>query len=355
MSNISLIAPLVEEGLDKLLQQDIDNESGKAGILRGGNTGIYIKETNQVYGKCARQTFTRFKGLKLEQIDPSRKLMFMAGVGNEDLWIQMLKESYQGVIKAEEQIPTKWQTDKGTLVTGRPDVVLCKEDGTPVRGIELKLVSSVWTARDVLFEDTPKFEHLCQAAHYSWQLDVPFELWYTSRSDYHMNPMLERLMPPNSPYIEYAYYTLTASTRAKSGYTKRRIDKQFLPDIKDTYRGMMLGTDKVVRDPLKILPFMAGYVLTWNHKGFLTYTSVSTGKQTETIITKQRLKDYYELVDTIEESKTLPPLVIGVKGNGEKLNYSPEMYSPLAEINQKFLDFNSWWAEVQLRFGNKED
>ena len=354
MSSESLIAPLVEEGLDKLLQRDIENESTKAGILRGGNTGIYIKETNQIFGKCARQTFARFKGITLEQIDPSRKLMFMAGVGNEDLWIDMLKESYTGVIKAEEETPTSWKTAKGTLVTGRPDIVLCKEDSTPVRGIELKLVCSVWTARDTLFEDTPKFEHLCQSAHYSWQLDVPFELWYTSRSDYHMNPILERLMPKDSPYIEYAYYTLTPSTRAKSGYSKKRIDKQFLNDIKSTYKGMELNGDRVVRDPLKILPFMVGFVLTWAPNGHLVYTSVSTGNTVETIITKQRIKDFYELVDTMEETQTLPPLVTGIKGNGEKLNYSPEMYSALAEINQQTSSFSSWWSLVEAKFSKEE-
>lgn len=329
----SLIAPLITEALDTLLREDIENESTKSGILRGGNSGIYVKETNKVYGKCARQTYARFKGIELQSIDPSRKLMFMAGVGNEDLWMQMLKKSFTGIIKAEEEVPTSWQTDDGTLVTGRPDIVLCKENGEAVRGIELKLVCSVWTAREVLFEDTPKFEHLCQAAHYSWQLDVPFELWYTSRADFHMNPILERLVPKDSPHVEYGTYSLEPSTRSKTGYTKKRLSELDLATK---------SYNKIVRDPLKILPFMTGFTLSWAADGFLEYTSVQTGRTTKTIITKQRIKDFYELITRMDKEKILPPLVNGIKGNGEKLNYNPEIYSPLAQINQNYTDYDSW-------------
>ena len=212
---MSKIKELYLAGLRARIKEHDDREKAKTGTLRGGNSGI-ITEGGIAAGACGRLTYLRAKGINPNPIEEERELMFAAGRSNEDSWLDALKRSYDGPILCEEEIPTHWITTEGTPVTGRPDIVLGKDDGVatedtkysyspdeewndgparafaPHLGIELKLVSSLWTARTVLIEDTPKIEHLIQSAHYSWQLDCPFELWYTSRADYHIGSGWDR-------------------------------------------------------------------------------------------------------------------------------------------------------------------
>jgi hypothetical protein len=153
-----------------------------------------------------------------------------------------------------------------------------------------------------------------------------------------MNPILERLLPKDSPWIEYGQYALTKSDRAKSGYSKKRLSEL---DIRMGFEG------RLVKDPLKIHPFMAGYILTWEPDGHLYYESVQTGNKVKTLITVQRIVDYYELITRIEKEGILPPLPTGIKGDGKLLNYSLENYSPIAYLNYKYKTFNEWWEAAQ--------
>jgi hypothetical protein len=354
----SLIKPLFEDGVEALLKKADEAEGEKVGVLRGGNTGIYIKEKNLVLGKCARETYLRYKGIQISDVDPSRKLMFEAGISNEDSWYTVLKEKWEGQIKREEEIPTSWKTSNGTLVTGRPDIVLCKDDGTPVKGIELKLACSIWTCRDILIEDTPKFPHLIQAAHYMWQVGCPFELWYTNRADFHPNEMVERLMPKyNSaefnrlrPYLEIVFYQMVKSKMGNVYKKRLKVTEEEFRDMADTY-GFGWKEGNVNPGVLKIYPFIAGYTLRWEKDGRLSYTSVQTGNSYTTEITAERIRDYFELVSRIEETGKLPPKVVGVKPNGERLNYDINDYSPIKEINDTYekqgLDV---WLEKVIEF-----
>lgn len=391
----SIIKPILDLGMARLLADDKAAESTKSGTLRGGNSGIYIETKDKFAGKCQRLSYLRYKGISIESTTASRKLMFQAGVVNEDLWLNVLKKAWHGPILTESEIPTSWQTSNGTPVTGRPDIVLCEPDsdiegmywddetdtwtipgslltqgmdvvGAAIRraskpkvGIELKQISSVWTARDVLLEGRPKFDHLVQAAHYSWQLNVPFELWYTSRMDWHGNQMLDRILPKyGTPkynqfreYFEESYYR-TVRSRNGNNYTKRIERAEFLKD-KDNY-GWEEG--QVSAGVLKLLPFVIGYTLGWTEDGYLTYTSTLTGETNKTIISQDRLKEYYERVSKMDETKDLGQRPLTLKGDGTDANYSNCQYCPIRSVcdkaEKKGLDI---WVEEVKKFVNDKN
>lgn len=388
----SIIKPLLDIGMARLLADDKANEGTKSGTLRGGNSGIYIETKGRVAGKCQRLSYLRFKGISIEDTTASRKLMFQSGQVNEDLWMDVLNKAWHGPILTESEVPTSWTTSNGTLVTGRPDIVLCDDNSDveglyfdtetnawtvpasllvqgmdtvqmairratkPKVGIELKQISSVWTARDVLLEGRPKFDHLVQAAHYSWQLNIPFELWYTSRMDWHGNPMLDRIMPKYGSakynmfrdYFEESYYR---SVRSRNGnnYTKRIDRAEFLKD-KDNY-GWEEG--QVSAGILKLLPFTLGYTLAWDKDEFLTYTSILTGETVRTIISKGRLQEYYERVSKMDETKDLGARPLTLKGDGTEANYTSCQYCPIRSVcdNAEKTGLDNWLKEVKEYVG----
>jgi hypothetical protein len=298
------IKDLFERGRAALVASGKETEAGKKGILRAGNTGIVALD-GTIIGKCARLTYLRMKGITVEEHDANRELMFDGGRSNEDSWIEVLKAANEpGIIfLREEEIPISWTTSNGTLVTGRPDIVLVKEgvdaNGSPVRepvkGIELKQVSSIWTARDVAFNLKPKMPHLLQAAHYSWQLKVPFELWYTSRTDFAIGSGWEqKQFPKDSAIIDYN----------PNGGAK------------------------------KVLPFMQGFELGWNDKQQLMYRPVGSGDSAwkYTLITIDGIRQYYELVSTMETTDRLPPCPKNIEADGKVGGYSICDYCPLKSV-----------------------
>lgn len=336
----SRVKDIFEAGIRQMLDEDKTEEAGKTGVFRGGSAGIYMPGKKFVAGKCPRLSLLRYKGIKVEDIEPSRKLMFRAGLSNEDMWLETLKKTYTGVIKTEEDIPTKWTTSKGIDVTGRPDIVLgsgTEEDFIPEVGIELKLVSSVWTARDVLFESRPKFDHLIQAAHYSWQLQIPFELWYTSRADYATNDMVTRVLPnygtPKwhqlSQHMAVGHYRMVRS-KAGNMYKRRIKEEEFMQELARGNYGYREGC--VLAEPLKILPFAIGFTLDWTEDGRLRYTSTETGESGVTIITQENIEAYYEFLGTMEDTDTLGPRPTELKGDGSVANFTKCQYCPLEKV-----------------------
>jgi hypothetical protein len=274
---MSKVKSLYLKGLRDRIKEHDSREGTKLGTLRGGNSGI-ITDSGVAAGACGRLTYLRMKGVNPNPIEEERELMFAAGRSNEDTWLEALKRSWDGPILCEEDIPTKWETENGIPVTGRPDIVLLNNDNSPRLGIELKLVSSVWTARDILIEDKPKMNHLIQAAHYSWQLDIPFELWYTSRADYHIGSGWERNVFKKAINLDHA-----------NKYVEVNDDGH----------------------PKKLTPFIAGFTLSWGDSGRLIYKSVQTNQSVETIITKASIEKFYNSVAEIEETKQLPPRPTG--------------------------------------------
>lgn len=346
MTKIPSIYKLFLEGQKKLLAKAKQEESSKLGILRAGNTGMITSE-GQIIGPCLGLTYLRFKGVDVKGLEDDgdfsgiqgRELMFEAGRSNEDLWTEVLKQAWSGTILRESEIATSWTTSQGIRVTGRPDVVLCTKEGKPVLGLELKLVSGFWTAYNVLCKGQPKFNHLLQAAHYSWQLKVPFEVWYASRSDYHTVGWISSQLPkpgePGSDILEYTYYRLNADQ------SKTKVAK---------WQWQKLTPEDRTAEPLKILPALHGYRIEFKPDGFLYYQDISNPKETwlKSIITLDNIQRYYETIaDGIE---IVPPEPTLTKANGTKENYKARDYCPLGPLccaYQKGKPIDEWTDAIK--------
>ena len=302
------INTIFEAGVKKLQEDHAAHEVEKVGILRAGNTGVY--EDGEVSGKCARLTYLRFKGIEVGDDDNSKELMFDSGRGNEDLWLAVLKASGQvPVIRCEEEVPISWKTDKGILVTGRPDVVLCDSQAVPVHGIELKLLCSMWTALDAL-SCKPKAMHIMQASHYAWQLGVPFDLWYTSRVNWYIPDQgwIQNKLPkqgePGSELIEYTV-KLNKKTNKEETYVKT------------------------------LKPFRRGFNLKFNEEGAVLFKEVSSSEWQESLVSIKRIKAYFELVASMDDTKELPPKPINLDALGNEGGYDICNYCELQEVCKK--------------------
>lgn len=343
------IKHLLEEGIAKQAAEKREHERTKVGTLRAGNSGA-LALGGKVVGKCARLTYLRFKGIDVAEdvAEGGKNFMFEAGIGNEDIWYQALKAAWDGPILREEEVPIRWQTSTGVSVTGRPDLVLCDDDKRPVRGLELKLVSSLWTALSVGFKLEPKTDHLLQAGHYAWQLGVPFEIWYTNRTNFAINADLPRkgkgagwlaakFPQPgqlNSDRLKYVYYVEDAD--AAGGY--RKVDEA---------AALKVAAAKRRAVPKDVLPFAQGYEVSWNAKGQLMWRAVGTEEWAYTLITQDGIRSYYESVARAEETDELLPKPGNLLADGEKQTFNNCDYCPLKDLcKQKHESLSAWVQDV---------
>jgi hypothetical protein len=299
-----MIKQLIPKGLAHIKEEAAKREETKRGILRAGNSGLL---SDGVFtGACPRLAYLRSQGIETENKD-SRFWMFEGGRNNEESWTTLLKPIWEGEIKREEEIQIEWTLSNGTKVTGRPDIVLL-ENGIPVGGMELKRVSSVWTATKILSGE-PKCAHLIQLAHYSWKLSAPFELWYTSDVDWSLDGFAKKKAPkhgmPGSEYIEWSV--------SKEG---------------EAY-------------PKKILPFVEGFETKWNELGELEYRRGEEDWQCS-IITQDRIKDFYEFVSQMESTQTLGDKPVALTAAGKEDSYSPCDYCALKAICKAETKFSTW-------------
>jgi hypothetical protein len=288
------ILNLFEAGALRLRQEGDEAETGKQGTLRGGNAGV-ITLDGKVLGKCARLSYLRMKGIKIEEKGTQAGLMFALGIQNEEDWKSKLVPVWEGTIKCEEEIPVKWTTSTGIDVTGRPDMVLCDKEGKPVHGIELKQLASLWTARDVGLELRPKVQHIIQAAHYSMLLDIPYSLVYTNRVNFAVSgePWAQKLFP------------------RKDQYTGDRLKFNDRDNVKD------------------VLPFIQVYDLRWNDKGQLLYKASQHTEWTYTLVTKDGIRKYYESVAQMDSTNVLPDKPTSLRADGSKESFNACNYCPL--------------------------
>jgi hypothetical protein len=319
---------LLEEGTRALADKGRAEESTKAGTLRGGTIGL-AEQTDkglEVSGTCHRQAMLRFMGIDLKgaEEESTRDLMFAAGRTNEDSWLEVLSAAWPGKILREEEVPVKWTTAKGTPVSGRPDIVLADLDGKLLRGLELKLVSSLWTARTVL-QGSPKTNHLIQASHYMWKLgeqsgyEIPFELWYTSRVDWHVMGWAQKHFPKHG--------------EANAEYCEYSLNKDGQHEIK------------------KVLPFTKGFQLRFLPNGQLQFRDTGGKKWVDTIVSRARIQKYYEVIEESVQSKTLGPRPINIDYEGQKENWKQCDFCPLAKICDEYegKDFEVWLTHVKER------
>jgi hypothetical protein len=316
-------------------------ETDKLGTLRGGNTGAMYTDSRgitRVIGKCARLTHLRSLGIQGVP-DERAQDMFDGGLANEHRWLEKMELAWDGKIKAEEEIPTSWRTENGTLVTGRPDIVLCSKytltrhepvtyaiDGVmyedrqavttahsdPIHGLELKNVSSLWTARDVLFKGIPKMGHLLQTSHYSWQLGVPFSLCYTSTAKYptvnKVGPNEIRWPAPDEELSEYVEHDQWGDN----------------PPF-----------------PRAVLPFNQIYeVDAISDLEKIRYRVEGSEEWLDAPVGVQHIENYYEFVSKMGETHDLGPRPTQLKPDGSKANFrqcgSQKKPCPFAEACDKY-------------------
>jgi hypothetical protein len=311
----------LQKGRQLARAKHVAEEKTKLGNLRAGNSGAMSPE-GEVVGACHRRAHLRQLGIEVEEPTDSNLLMFQMGTANEDLVYNdlMQTKSENEIILRETEIPVRWLTSNGTKVTGRPDMVICErgEDGVtrPKFGIELKSIASVWTTKDVLFDNTPKTEHLIQASHYAWKLGVPFLLMYKQYTNQVVPSWAGKMFPrrgeANSEHVEY--------------------------------------NDK--GDVKYIKPFEIVYQVEADKNGRIKYRRETEDGSVEWVRTLVRVDDiqrFYEFVSTMPETKDLGPRPLALTPTGDKKNYSPCTYCPLKATCDKSeaKGYNPWLEAVQ--------
>lgn len=292
----------------RLDTHDAEYKANSSG-LRGGDSACLLPD-GRLMGKCARLAHLKSQGIS-ESLRGAKQLMFEAGFLNEDAWLTNLKENWEGKIRCEEEIPTAWTTNGGTPVTGRPDIVLCDEDGNPQVGLELKLVSSPFTAYNVMAKQIPTLDHLPQAMHYMVQLGCPFKLVYTSRSNYALG----------------------------FGSMKKTWDT-----VPDHYFNEKRSA---------IEPFVKVFDL-WMEDGHLCYDSDRLESAVKTDLTWQSVVDYYEAVDNTAE-QGLPPRPTGGTVLGDKLSWHPCNNCWMADVCSSYEhDYETWFDFAKAKSEESE-
>jgi hypothetical protein len=306
------IRALMSKGRAELQRRHAELEETKRGILRVGNSGSV--GDGKVIGKCHRITLARFLGAQAP-IDDNRFLMFDAGITNEDSWADVLgAASYEGKILREEEIPVAEKVE-GTeiMLTGRPDIVLADESGKPKLLLELKLVSSYYTALGVLIGKTdspaaPKTDHLCQAANYCRLLGVPGKICYASRVDWHVQHWDKKRMPADHESLEYN----------EKGEAK------------------------------KIMPFLSIFDIRFGPGQVLQYKREDETEWTNTRITTAGVRDYFRYVAELAEKKQLGPRVSDETATGEK-SYKACSYCSFQTSCDKYeSNFDNWLDSIRL-------
>lgn len=354
------------------IQQGKDREASKVGTLRAGNTGMVL-ESGEVVSVCAARTFLRQQGIDTggdDEADGSRlskELMFEAGRNNEEIWTANLERA-GARLKREEEIPTSWMARNGrkeVAVTGRPDMVLLGEAGEPIRGIELKLVSSLWKARSSRFQKKPSMEHLLQSGHYSWQLQIPFELWYTARSNYAVTgDWVQRMFPkygePGSEDCAYSFFRNSLNEEGK--LTRSKIDQSewVVNDVQLTGMSGWKGREnrKTVNeyeaDIKAVLPFRQGFAVEWNADGQLEYAEIlpdgTRGEWVETIITLERIERFYNFVAELGAMNQVPTPPLNLESDGQKGSFNLADYCNLGKLCCKYTkgqDLTEWTEKIK--------
>lgn len=325
---ISNLTELLLSGLSEQQRRHKDKEVDALGRLRAGNSGIASPD-GDVAGQCHRRAHLRMLGIEVEQHSQDKLLMFELGIANEDIvynkLLASLPEGY--TILRESEIATRWKTALGTSVTGRPDLVIGKNDtsGTfiPELGIELKSVASVYTTAEILFEGRPKISHLIQAAHYMWQLGVPYRLNYKQYGNQLAPDWLSRKWPkegqPGSEYLAY-------NPKGEVKYT---------------------------------MPYEITYELRFGAGGRLEYRREGTDEQAwvRTIVQAEDIRRFFDTADQMA-SKGLGRRPITMDAFGKEKSYSDCIYCPLQATCDKVdkvrgkvkvpLTYEQWLEEVRV-------
>lgn len=281
------------------------------GMLRGGNSGYLVN--GEVRGNCAREAVMRYFGVD-KSFPISRSIMFGAGELMEDLLMDKFKLATDLKVLTQDECSIEWDCN-GTPVKCSPDIVFADESGTPQQGIEVKMISSIWTLRDVapfsFIPGKPKAPHLAQAGHYMRKLGemhgedfIPWSIVYICPVDFH------------------AHTKDLRESKSQSEFLKRQ--------------------DYGKREVFKVESSITVYELTFDSQGTLMYRLESDGRAQDTFkptdITVYGIEDYYKLIDDCIKTKRLPPRMVNTDCNGKKLKWSryDPKYNDYAQLHDLY-------------------
>lgn len=340
------IHELLRMGREEARRKHVEADKQKIGTLRAGGTGA-LDDHGNFAGACPRKSYLRSLGIEVEPPPDHTQIMFQGGVASEsEIFGDLLAglENWNGlstgyIVLREEQIPTNWQAANGTPVTGRPDMVICTTtDGLPIinmgdptgavladtlkplLGIEAKCVSSLWTSRKVLFQGKPKLDHLLQAAHYSWQLGIPFRLVYKQYTNQSLPDWAHKNFPkqgdPLARYLEYG----------DGG------------------------------KPKHVKPFELVYVVEIDLNGRITYRREDSQEEAVTTpYTVESIRSYFEHVSKMgEKGGHLGSMPLTLTVSGEEDSYSNCDYCPLQTVctSREWKSIPRWTEAVRKHLDN---
>lgn len=350
-------------------------EKAKVGTLRAGTTGI-LDASGRAIGVCPARAFLRMEGVAMNDEDESdgrvnRELMFEAGRSNEDIWAANLESAGYTVLREDDK-PTTWTLD-GVDITGRPDIVIY--DGLePIRGLELKLVSSLWKAKNYFFNRVPNLAHIMQATHYSNQLKIPFEIWYTNRASFAVTGdwakyMFPKFGEPLSEYCDYTYYKNTPDGRGgvKRSKTEEKLFKDGMKNLEFIQINKMNGKTKVMEkkwipeweaEIKAILPFIQGYGLRVEENGSVSFRDLSLTEEVwhPTIVTLQGIHQFYSSIVHMKESGVVPQPPLNQDFSGKEEGFKLEDYCSLAKSGlcckqKQGTNLDEWVQEIKKNGG----
>ena len=303
------ILELLQQGTRKHLENGQVRESESLGTLRGGSCGWMNEEEDGCVGTCPRRAWARMQGFILENLE-AKVPMFQAGHHSEDGIVELLSLSWKGLIKREEEIPIRWKTTNGVEVTGRPDIVLGIQQLSgfePEHGVEAKLVSSLWTALEVLQE--PKTAHILQASHYSHILQIPWSLLYVSRTNWALlSDFALRKAPREGEQGSDAVEYVNRKKKIKDKKTGEEKEISF-------------------REGKVILPFYREYQITFNSHGEVEVDV--NGEKMPSFISWDGIERFYNFVARMNSTGNVGPAPTAVNFLGEEKGYSECKYCSL--------------------------
>jgi len=352
---------------DKVSRKEQNALPDKLGNLRAGNTGI-VSPSGEVAAACLRIAHLRQLDLDIENLGEDKHLMFDLGLANEDVIAAKLEKVLPKghILLREEQIPTNWKTANGTTVSGRPDIVICKVDlpesndishlsyeeqlklVKPTLGLELKSVHSMWTAKDVLFGGKPKLSNVAQAAHYMWQLNVPYKLIYTAYSQLGQgmagqgSGWIVKMFPKpgekNSEFVEYSFFRKEKNPKTGKDRNVKvsREEYDALPWAVREYSIKHIRQFQMVYD-LRI------------EQGTVQFKAEDSSEWKDTVIRIEDIERFYSQASQIVQTNQLGPRPSTIDLDGSSGGFSICDYCPLKATCDKHetSGYNKWLQEVQ--------
>ena len=299
-------------------------EKTKAGQLRAGNSGIFLEDGNMA-GACPRKAYLRLNGIDIEPSD-DRFIMFEFGRENETIIIDKLKRQIGNTfdVTGDDVNSFSWKLPSGRTVSGRPDVVISSKNGTALATLELKMVASLWTARDVVFNNSPKLAHIIQASHAMIKLGCPAKLVYIQPVDF-QTPMwantVEQFPQPGEPFSELIEYTEKEVSGGR-GQAKKKV--------------MM---------PKKVVPSRTVYDLEVDITGCIKYRREESKEAwTVTPVSQESIEAFYRFIDEMP-SVGLGPRPLSLKACGDFENYTQCQYCELAGICDRLEKQDQAWLD----------